>query len=214
MISFPCSRAVPFASLYVYSPCAAGGAASASRSLCALLKSGDGQSLRDHALGVREHLEELPWLSQVLGADATLVPVPGCACSDPKRRCVAEGLAAELHRAGVGRDVWPALRRVRPVRRSATAAPGRRPTVDVHFRSFTVDAAVTPPAHLVLVDDVITKGRTLLAAAARLTEAFPHCDIRAFALLRTLGYATRIEHLLDPCLGQIRWHHGDARRTP
>jgi adenine/guanine phosphoribosyltransferase-like PRPP-binding protein len=70
------------------------------------------------------------------------------------------------------------------------------------------------PESVVLIDDVITKGRTLLAAAARVREAFPHAQIRAFALLRTMGMTTGVEHLLDPCRGEIRWQAGDARRTP
>ena len=59
-----------------------------------------------------------------------------------------------------------------------------------------------------------TKGRTLLAAAARLQEAFPAAEIRAFAMLRTMGLVDRVDHLLDPCVGEIRWKAGDAHRTP
>jgi hypoxanthine phosphoribosyltransferase len=69
-------------------------------------------------------------------------------------------------------------------------------------------------ARLLLVDDVVTKGRTLLAAAARLHEAFPQAHITAFALLRTLGFKDHIEDLLDPCVGRIGWRAGDAHRNP
>jgi phosphoribosylpyrophosphate synthetase len=65
-----------------------------------------------------------------------------------------------------------------------------------------------------LIDDVVTKGRTLLAAAARLHEAFPQARITAFALLRTLGFKDHIEDLLDPCVGRIGWRAGDAHRNP
>jgi hypothetical protein len=59
-----------------------------------------------------------------------------------------------------------------------------------------------------------TKGRTLLAAATRLQEAFPHARISAFALLRTMGYIRCVNQLVDPCVGQIRWRAGDAHRSP
>jgi adenine/guanine phosphoribosyltransferase-like PRPP-binding protein len=67
---------------------------------------------------------------------------------------------------------------------------------------------------IVMVDDVITKGRTLLAAAIRLYEAFPNADIRAFALVRTMGFVPDVRQPLDPCLGVVRWAAGDARREP
>jgi hypothetical protein len=59
-----------------------------------------------------------------------------------------------------------------------------------------------------------TKGRTLLAAASRVHEAFPSAQIRAFALVRTMGMSSGVQQLLDPCLGEIRWKAGDACRSP
>jgi adenine/guanine phosphoribosyltransferase-like PRPP-binding protein len=69
-------------------------------------------------------------------------------------------------------------------------------------------------ARLVLIDDVITRGRTLLAAAARLRSAYPHADVRAFALVRTTGYLSRLDRLRAPCAGVVYWAAGDARREP
>jgi hypothetical protein len=59
-----------------------------------------------------------------------------------------------------------------------------------------------------------TKGRTLLAAAARLHETYPSARIRAFALLRTMGMVPEVDRLLDPCVGEISWRAGDAHRFP
>ena len=59
-----------------------------------------------------------------------------------------------------------------------------------------------------------TKGRTLLAAASRMHEAFPSARIRAFALVRTMGLVSDVQRLLDPCRGEIRWRTGDAHRRP
>jgi hypothetical protein len=59
-----------------------------------------------------------------------------------------------------------------------------------------------------------TKGRTLLAAASRIHDVMPCAQVRAFALVRTMGMITRVEHLLEPCRGEIRWSNGDARRSP
>ena len=67
---------------------------------------------------------------------------------------------------------------------------------------------------VVLIDDVITKGRTLLAAASRIHQAFPDAKVRAFALVRTMGMIAGIRQLVDPCQGEIEWWSGDAQRTP
>jgi adenine/guanine phosphoribosyltransferase-like PRPP-binding protein len=100
------------------------------------------------------------------------------------------------------------------VRKSATAAPGERPSVNLHYESFLIEQPAMPLDRIVLIDDVVTKGRTLLAAASRVHDAFPGAQIRAFALVRTMGLISGLEHLLDPCKGEIRWRSGDAYRWP
>lgn len=68
--------------------------------------------------------------------------------------------------------------------------------------------------NIVLIDDIVTKGRTLMAAAARVRETFPEARIRAFALVRTMGLDAEMHALLQPCRGEIRWLGNDAYRRP
>ena len=42
------------------------------------------------------------------------------------------------------------------MRKSATAAPGERPTVNLHYESFLMERPATPPEKIVLIDDVVT----------------------------------------------------------
>jgi hypothetical protein len=206
-------RRLTFASCYVYSPRGAGAASRRSRLLRKLLKAGDDRFFLKYALRVRQQFREDALLAGFLGAGQVLVPVPGSAPAVAGVLSVPEHLAMALVEAGLGRDIWKGLLRSRPVPKSATSPPLSRPTVGTHYESFAVAAAAVP-ARIVLIDDVVTKGRTLLAAAARLKVASPDSEIRAFALLRTMGWVGGVEQLVNPCVGEIRWRAGDAYRNP
>jgi predicted amidophosphoribosyltransferase len=213
-------RAVRFASCYVYSPIGSCETSECSRLLCSLLKAGDTRFIFKYAIRVRQLATENPGLVGFFDAGDILVPVPR---SVPRNRAgvsATEHLAAALVSQGLGRCAWSGLRRAIAVRKSATAPPGARPTVRRHYDSFAVECADPLPilpsgaGHIVLIDDVVTKGRTLLAAAARLHETYPSARIRAFALLRTMGRVPEVDRLLDPCVGEISWRAGDAHRFP
>jgi hypothetical protein len=207
-------RAIEYASCYVYSPTGTGAVCERSRLLRALLKAGDANFMLKYAFRVRQQVTDSPPLAGFFGTSDVLVPVPGCAPSMTGGLWAAMHLAAALVNEGLGGAAWPGLRRVRAVRKSATSAPGERPTVNLHYESFSIEQPAIPPERIVLIDDVVTKGRTLLAAASRVHEAFPGAQIRAFALLRTMGLISGIQRLLDPCKGEIRWRSGDAHRSP
>jgi predicted amidophosphoribosyltransferase len=170
--------------------------------------------MHKYALRVRQQVTDPTLLAGFFATSDVLVPVPGCAPSMTGGLWAAKHLAVALLNEGLGGAAWPGLRRVRAVRKSATAAPGERPTVYRHYESFLIELPAIPPERIVLIDDVVTKGRTLLAAATRVHEAFPCAQIRAFALVRTMGLVSGIQQLLDPCRGEIRWMSGDAHRTP
>lgn len=154
-----------------------------------------------------------PRLMALFAGGAVLVPVPGCTPSGDAP-WAASTLAAALRDVGLAGAVWIGLRRHVAVRKSATAPSCTRPTVPEHYASFLVMPAPMMIRRIVLIDDVITKGRTLLAAAARMQAAFPHADVRAFALIRTVGFRQRLDCLIEPCDGVVRWAGGDARREP
>jgi hypothetical protein len=206
--------ALAYASCYVYSPTGSGAVCERSRLLRALLKAGDAGFMLKYALRVRQQATDSSLLTGFFGTTDILVPVPGSAPSVAGGSWAAKHLAVALVNEGLGGAAWPGLRRVRAVRKSATAAPGERPSVNLHYESFFIERPSISPERIVLIDDVVTKGRTLLAAATRVHEAFPSAQIRAFALVRTMGLIPEVQQLLDPCKGEIRWKAGDAYRTP
>jgi hypothetical protein len=207
-------RAIDYASCYVYSPTGRGVVDERSRLLRTLLKAADATFMQKYACRVRQLAEDSPQLAGFFGATDVLVPVPGSTPYTAGGSWTAEQLTLALLKVGLGGTAWPGLRRVRAVRKSATAAPGDRPTVSVHYESFVLEPPTIVPKRIVLIDDVVTRGRTLLAAASRVQEAFPCSQICAFALLRTLGLIPGVQQLLDPCRGEIRWKAGDAHRSP
>jgi len=169
-----------------------------------------------YARQVRRAVDEHPGFAGFFDPRALLVPVPGCGTADGGSNLVAHRLAEAFVREGLAAAHFDCLRRVRTVGKSAIGTRGARPGAESHYASLVVRTSRSHDgtATLILVDDVVTRGRTLLAAASRLQESFPHARIQAFALIRTLGFAPRLERLLDPCVGEIRWRGGDARRNP
>ena len=205
---------VTFASCYVYSPRAEGWLAEASRLLCARVKSSNPLWLPRYAAFVYRSSLRDRHLAALFAPDAVLVPVPGSARSG-QAPWAAYRLAVALGEVGFALHIWTGLRRRYAVTKSATAPSAGRPTVRQHYESFEVMMPAPNAIHrLVLIDDVITKGRTLLAAAARLRAELPLSDIRGFALIRTEGFVHQIKHLEESCHGVVRWARGDARREP
>lgn len=192
------------------------------RLLCARLKTLDPAWLSRLAAGVWLEARARKRFAAVLGRCAVLVPVPGSG-SASGADWAGERIAWCLKELELAGQVWPVLRRCRAVRKSAFAPAGARPSVLEHYESFAIEQTLEggpgrgargAGLQLTLVDDVITRGRTVLGAAARLREAFPGAQVRAFALLRTLARGEPLCRILDPCEGEVRWICGDARRLP
>lgn len=217
---------LPLGSCFAYSPNGSGQLCSEGRSIRAHLKAADPAWLPRLVATVWVEAAGHGRFAAALGGHVVLVPVPG-SDSVRRERWVGERLAWCLKEIGLASEVWSVLRRRYAVRKSAFASTGERPSLFEHYDSFAIEHGGSSPAQtgfagelgsnplrLTLVDDVVTRGRTLLAAAARLREAFPTAEIRAFALLRTLARDEKLDRLIDPYEGEVRRISGDARRNP
>jgi predicted amidophosphoribosyltransferase len=213
-LGLPKDYRLPFAACYAYSPQGCADVSERSRLMCARVKGGGTKWLEHYAARVREQVIQKQLFCDLFHPDAWLVPVPKGRAT--LRGCFwpARQLALAFKATGLAGTVWTGLRRVTSVERSSAAWMWERPTVQQHFQSFAVMRSVTPPPSIVLIDDVITKGRTLVAAAMSFHEAFPQTQIRAFALVRTMGLILDIERLIDPCRGEVHWNGQDAYRDP
>jgi hypothetical protein len=202
---------VPYAALLTYSP--RGLSETSIRS----------QRVRDAIKAARpdviercvEKLRELGGMEPFLGPDVVLVPAPRSApIKDPSTAWPSARICDRLVAAGFGRETLPCLSRTMAVPKSAFQPTGMRPTVQTHFESMAVERVLVPPERITVVDDVVTKGATLLAAASRLAEAFPNAEVLAFAILRTMGRVGNIEKIVDPCRGELIWRGSDVDRQP
>jgi predicted amidophosphoribosyltransferase len=211
--SFPSITELRFGSLLAYSPRGESDVSRRSRTVCYQMKNDLGGAI---ARLVRRLKNEFPKasLDELLGPDVTLVPAPRSTplidgALWPARR-IAEALVAH----GLGVEVLAVVRRATPVPKSSHATPGERVSLAQHVESLSLEPLLANPVRITIIDDVVTKGRMLLATATVLRQAFPSTELRAFALIRTMGLQPDVEKILAPCIGAIvRSPWGDAVRS-
>ena len=213
-------RKLEFGASHVYSPRGQTPLSLRSRELVGRLKRGDPQILPRFAERVFS-LAQQGRIPHFFGPQVTLVPVPGSSPLVHNGLWVPLLLARALRELALARDVVPILARVSAVRKSALAAPGERPTVQQHYDSFAAQIVAPAPIQIVLIDDVVTAGSTLLAAAGRIAEAYPAASVRAFALIRTMSgveidqvVAPATGTIVSPCVGWIKPRGDRALRQP
>jgi predicted amidophosphoribosyltransferase len=154
-------------------------------------------------------------LERFLGPAAVLVPVPRSSISQPGQLWVPKRVADALVRNGLAAEVQCVLRRAHSVRKSATAAAEERPKVRDHLSSFSIEGRIDAGTDLVLIDDIVTRGATLMAAATILQNAFPEARVRAFAVMRAISDPGAFAAIRAPVVGTISLaESGDCFRRP
>ncbi len=143
-----------------------------------------------------------------------LVPIPNSSLTREGTLWVPQRLANALHKNGLGVAVVDILRRIVPLRKAATSLSKERPTALQHFNSLEVQKVLSSPKEILLVDDIVTRGATLLGAANRLKEVFPRVHIQAFAAMRTISPPDPFKDIIDPCIGEITLSGQDTYRRP
>lgn len=201
--SQPSISEVRFGSFLVYSPHGQSQVSKTSKDWCLRIKQDSGGAIALTVKRLREELDATP-LGEFLAPGVTIVPAPRSAPLVEGALWPARRIADELVSVGLATEVLPVVRRAVPVPKSATAARGDRPPLTQHIDSFALEPLLANPQRITIVDDVITMGRTLLAVATVLAARFPGADIRAFALVRTMGLQPDVETILMPCVGVIR----------
>ena len=162
----------------------------------------------DYALDrLRLSLDE-SGLAEFLGSDVTLIPVPRSAPLSNANalwpgRVICQGLLSR----GMGAAIVPCLSRIESVQRSSAAGKGGRPEAETHLQTIAITPEILTTKRITLVDDVVTIGRTILAAASHVRAAYPDADVRAFGLIHTSGMGKEITGVEAPYVGRLvrRW---------
>jgi predicted amidophosphoribosyltransferase len=209
---------IEFASFLVYNPSRErfpDAMSETSRRVMRAVKSETAQWARKHRLGERMGLELGDEIrARFLGSDVTLVPMPGHApMKDARSHWAARELCEHFVAAGLGTRWLPLLERATRTVKAAGSRNEDRPSAEEHYGSFLVkpDLAATPC--ITVIDDVITRGATMLAAIARLAEAYPRATVRGFALLRTQTDQP-IVTVKEPVVGRVIRVPWGTKRTP
>lgn len=121
--------------------------------------------------------------------NATLIPIPR---STPLKEGVlfpAKIIAETLISEGLGINISTCLKRsiaIPPSKTQYTA--DERNKVSTHINSLAIDADLAIGKNIILVDDVMTLGRTSYACAIKLLEVYPEASIKFFSVLRTRSF--------------------------
>mgnify|MGYP001229244299 CR=1 FL=1 len=154
------------------------------------------------AEGLSRRLAEMPFVGY-FGRGAVLVPVPSSSKLQKDGLWVPQRIARELVKVGLGDIVDTLLERSRVLPKAAWSPARERPTAQQHYDSLGVTSTGLAPARFVLIDDVITRGATMLGAASRLGTAFPNAEIRCFAVMRSISEPLPFTNIFEPVVGKV-----------
>lgn len=168
-------------------------------------------------IGLRvEELVRAEELSDFFNTETTLVPVPRSQpLRSPGTLWPALRICEELERRGLCHEIARVLVRKRPIDKSALhrSAP-QRPSPEEHIKTMAAESVFKVSGRqITLVDDVVTRGSTLIATATLLKKALPKATIVAFAAVRTMS-KVEVDQMLDPVKGWITYRDGRLKRDP
>ena len=168
------------------------------------------------AKNLNKILQDSGSLRNVFHEWAILVPVPRASLTREDNFWPSREIAKELESLKLGK-VLTLLERVERVNPSSKSRPQDRPTPTQHYRSFSIKKKLPSVDSVVLVDDVVTRGHTLMGAAWKIEEAYPDIGIHAFAAFRTISNPDEFRRFVEPVeLGTIiyRSDKDDCLRRP
>jgi predicted amidophosphoribosyltransferase len=164
------------------------------------------------ARAIKKELNNYPF-ADYFSQNTILIPTPKSSLLKKDMLWVPQRITSALVNNGLGKNEECLYRDI-PLPRSSTSLASDRPKASQHYDSIKVRKLLFEPKEILLVDDVITRGATVLGAVNKLADAFPNARIRAFAVMRTISNPDEFLEIIQPCVGTITLSGEDTFRRP
>lgn len=162
---------------------------------------------------IKNNIETLPF-KNFFGKNVDLVPVPKSSLMKKGSLWVPEKIAKALAKQGLG-NLYPCLERVQSVSKSSYSKSSERPKAIDHFNTIKFVPQIHQPKEIILIDDVITRGSTMIGCANVLRKQFPNVSVKGFAVIRTISQPENFNAINESCVGNIALRaNGETQRTP
>ncbi|WPO84600.1 phosphoribosyltransferase (plasmid) [Chryseobacterium sp. JJR-5R] len=172
-----------FMTLLIYTPRGDSANAQKSRRLAGACKNGE----FPFALKIADKIEELNAGNYF--DNSVLVPIPRSTPLVAGAVYPAKTLAEGLLKYGFGNSLQSILKRTQPINKSSNNFTAEtRNTVQTHLDSMKVRPLLITEPTIVLIDDILTLGRTAMASAMKLQDVYPDKEIKIFCPFRTRGW--------------------------
>lgn len=169
-----------FMTLLVYSPRGISANAQKSRRFAGACKNGE----ISFAEKVANKIKDLG--AEDYFSNSILIPIPRSTPLVVGAVFPAKILAESLLEKGLGNAVYPCLKRIKPINKSSNNFYAEtRNSVPTHLESIEVEPLLISEPTIILIDDIFTLGRTAMASAIKLQQAYPDKEIKIFCPFRT-----------------------------
>lgn len=90
---------------------------------------------------------------------------------------------------GLGNKVYECIQRVKPIPKSSSQHSAEtRNSVQTHLDSLVVNNFIIPETTIIIIDDILTLGRTSMACALKLNKIYSEKEIKIFCPFRTRSF--------------------------
>lgn len=174
------------------------------RNMTAYFKAGRADFL-DYILNLDPTITQ--FLSTHISQNSSLVPIPRSAPLLPNGVWPAKLICQKLLSLGFGHDIHDLLVRTEAVREGHfTSSASDRASIQEHYDTIQIPRPnLINPERIILVDDVITQGRTAVACCKRLRTLYQYTPISIFTPVITRSFHI-VTAVIEPKIRKVQYY--------